>query len=141
MIRQGASGEMRFSQDHILPRSATEYFRQNCWIGLSIPTAADRKAIDQIGIDRIMWGSDYPHDEGTYPYSRENLRAIFAGTDPARLHQMLSENAAKLFGFDLAALKPLASRFGPTLEEINLPLKTVPEKSNEALRRAVGARY
>ena len=26
-----------------------------------------------------MWGSDYPHDEGTYPYTREHLRQVFPG--------------------------------------------------------------
>jgi predicted TIM-barrel fold metal-dependent hydrolase len=136
----GASGEMRFTEDHVLPRSASEYFAQNCWIGLSIPSEADRKAIGRLGTDRIMWGSDYPHDEGTYPFSRENLRAIFAGTELAQLQQILSENAARLFGFDLEALAPLASRVGPTVDEISQPLDQLPDQPNEALRRAVGGR-
>ncbi len=139
-VRSGAVGEMRFTGDDLLPRSATEYFSQNCWIGLSIPSEADKKAIDRLGTDRIMWGSDYPHDEGTYPFSRENLRAIFAGTDPAQLHRVLSENAARLFDFDLEALKPLARRVGPTVGEISQPLHQLPERPNEALRRAVGDR-
>jgi predicted TIM-barrel fold metal-dependent hydrolase len=140
-IRQtGATGELRFNQDHILPRTASEYFSQNCWVGLSTPSKPDRSAIARLGTDRIMWGSDYPHDEGTYPFSRENLRAIFAGTEPAQLRQILSENAARLFDFDLEALKPLASRFGPTVAEISRPLDELPEAPNEALRRAVGER-
>jgi hypothetical protein len=136
----GATGEMRFNQDHVLPRTASEYFSQNCWIGLSIPSKPDRSAIARLGTDRIMWGSDYPHDEGTYPFSRENLRAIFAGTEPAQLRRMLSENAAELFDFDLEALKPLASRVGPTMEEISRPLDQLPDAPNEALRRAMGER-
>jgi hypothetical protein len=87
-----------------------------------------------------MWGSDYPHDEGTYPFSRENLRAIFSGTEPADLRRILSENAAELFDFDLEALKPLAARVGPTIEEITQPLDGLPDAPNEALRRAVGQR-
>ena len=137
----GEVGEMRFNQDHILPRSATEYFKQNCWVGLSIPSKPDRNAIERLGTDRIMWGSDYPHDEGTYPFSRENLRAIFSGTEPAPLRQMLSENAAELFGFDLQALKPLAAKYGPTLDEITKPLVGLPDAPNEALRRAVGENF
>jgi predicted TIM-barrel fold metal-dependent hydrolase len=135
----GASGEMRFTEEHVLPRSASDYFAQNCWVGLSIPSEADKKAIARLGTDRIMWGSDYPHDEGTYPFSRENLRAIFGGTD-VDLNQILSENAARLFGFDLAALAPLASRVGPTRGELSQPLEQMPDQPNEALRRAVGAR-
>jgi predicted TIM-barrel fold metal-dependent hydrolase len=137
----GAQGEMRFDQDHVLPRSATEYFKQNCWIGLSIPSKADIKAVARLGVDRIMWGSDYPHDEGTYPFSRENLRAIFAGTEPGDLRRILSENAADLFDFDLEALKPLAAQFGPTIDEITKPLDGLPEAPNEALRRAVGQNF
>jgi predicted TIM-barrel fold metal-dependent hydrolase len=136
----GATGEMRFNQDHVLPRTASEYFAQNCWIGLSIPSKPDRNAIARLGTDRIMWGSDYPHDEGTYPFSRENLRAIFSGTEATQLRQVLSENAARLFGFDLEALKPLASRVGPTVGEISKPLDQLPEAPNEALRRAMGER-
>jgi predicted TIM-barrel fold metal-dependent hydrolase len=139
-IRAGSSGEMRFTQEDLPSRSATEYFSQNCWIGLSIPSEADRKAIARLGTKRIMWGSDYPHDEGTYPFSRENLRAIFAGTELAQLHRVLSENAARLFNFDLEALKPLARRVGPTVDEISQPLNQLPDRPNEALLRAMGAR-
>jgi predicted TIM-barrel fold metal-dependent hydrolase len=136
----GATGEMRFNQDHVLPRTASEYFAQNCWVGLSIPSKPDRSAIARLGTDRIMWGSDYPHDEGTYPFSRENLRAIFSGTEATQLRRVLSENAARLFDFDLEALKPLASRVGPTVGEITKPLDQLPEAPNEALRRAMGER-
>jgi predicted TIM-barrel fold metal-dependent hydrolase len=136
---RGAQGELRFSQEHILPRSATDYFNQNCWLGMSAPSADDAVARRKLRLDRLMWGSDYPHDEGTYPYSRENLRAVFAGSTPDELHQILTTNAANLFGFDETALAPLGDTFGPTVAEINQPLDELPEGSNEALRRAMGA--
>ena len=41
-----------------------------------------------------MWGSDYPHHESTYPYTREGLRRSFAGTEPDELQQVLGGNAA-----------------------------------------------
>src|SRR6266850_2088982 len=34
---------------------------------------------DAIGVDNMMWGSDYPHSESTFPRSREILKAILAG--------------------------------------------------------------
>jgi hypothetical protein len=76
----------------------------------------------QIGVDRIMWGTDYPHVEGSYPYTRELLRLTFAGVDPDEIQQMLALNAAKLYGFDLEQLAPLAARVGPTRAEIAEPL-------------------
>ncbi len=57
-----------------------------------------------MGPDRFMWGSDYPHDEGTGPYSREALRQVFNQVGEAELRDILAGNAAKLYDFDLEAL-------------------------------------
>ena len=54
----GATGEIRYGDDHVLAKDATEYFHQNCWMGVSNPRPADVEARHQIGIDRFMWGSD-----------------------------------------------------------------------------------
>ena len=56
-----------------------------------------------VGVDTIMWGSDYPHKESSYPFSMEALRLSFAGIDPIEVQAMLGGNAARLFGFDLEA--------------------------------------
>ncbi|MBJ7514482.1 MAG: amidohydrolase, partial [Acidimicrobiia bacterium] len=50
---------------------------------------------------------------------------------------ILGENAAALYGFDLAALAPLAEVHGPTVAEIATPLTSLPENANEALLRNV----
>ena len=42
-----------------------------------LPGLADVEVRKSMGPDRFMWGSDYPHDEGTGPYSREALRQVF----------------------------------------------------------------
>ena len=130
-----AVGELRFAEEHILPKSATEYFHQNCWMGVSQPGQADAAARDIIGLDRFMWGSDYPHDEGTYPFTREHLRQVFPGVDPALMRNLLAGNAAKLYEFDLDKLAPFAAEFGPTVDEIAEPLTELPPNANEALKR------
>ncbi|HZT65103.1 MAG TPA: amidohydrolase family protein [Acidimicrobiales bacterium] len=139
--KTGATGEIRYGPDAILPKSATEYFHQNCWVGVSQPGPDDASARYEIGIDRFMWGSDYPHDEGTHPFTREHLRQLFWDVDPAEMRQILGANAAKLYDFDLKALQPLADKFGPTVEEISRPLDRLPDNPNEALLKAapVGA--
>jgi predicted TIM-barrel fold metal-dependent hydrolase len=129
----GATGEIRYGAESVLPRSATEYFEQNCWMGVSQPRPADAEARHQIGLHKFMWGSDYPHDEGTYPYTREHLRALFHDVDPAELRQLLAGNAAALYGFDLDALAPAAAQHGPTVAEIATPLGELPAEPNEAL--------
>jgi predicted TIM-barrel fold metal-dependent hydrolase len=128
-----AIGELRFSDDMVLPRSATEYFHRNCWMGVSMPTPQDVATRRQIGADRFMWGSDYPHDEGTFPFTREHLRQLFHDTPEAELRAILAGNAAALYGFDVDALAPLAEKVGPSVKEIATPLDTLPEHPNEAL--------
>ena len=135
--KTGQTGEIRYGEEHKLNHLASEYFAQNVWMGVSQPGPADAAARDKIGIDRFMWGSDYPHDEGTYPFTREHLRQVFPGVGPAEMQQILAENAAKMYDFDLEALAPLAAKFGPTVEELAQPLDKLPEDANEALRRSV----
>ena len=54
----------------------------------------------EVGVDRLLWGSDYPHTEGTFPNSRDTVRRIFAGVPADEVKKMVSTNAASLFGFD-----------------------------------------
>jgi predicted TIM-barrel fold metal-dependent hydrolase len=129
----GATGEIRYSDDQVVKRSAAEYFHQNVWMGVSNPGPADVAARDEIGVGRFMWGSDYPHDEGSHPYTREHLRARFSDVDPSEVRMMLSENAAALYDFDLEALAPLAAEIGPTVGEIATPIDEVPEKRLQRL--------
>jgi len=129
----GATGEIRYGREHVLPRDATEYFHQNVWMGVSQPGPADVAVRDKIGADRFMWGSDYPHDEGTWPYTREHLRSRFSSVPEPELRAILAGNAAKLYDFDLDALAPLAAKVGPTVAEIAEPIDEVPEKVLERL--------
>jgi hypothetical protein len=133
----GRTGELRYSDEHMLPRSATEYFAQSCSVGVSQPGPADVAAMPHLGLERIMWGSDYPHNEGTGPYTREHLRQLFHDWDPDDLQQVLAGTAAALYDFDLDALQPLVDEYGPTVAEIAQPLTELPEQPNEALLKGV----
>ena len=53
-----------------------------------------------LGVDRLMWGSDYPHTEGTFPHSQAQIRRDFAGVTESEVYQMVAGNAAKLYGLD-----------------------------------------
>ena len=82
-----------------------------------------------MGKDRILWGNDYPHYEGSYPYSRENMRLAFSGVPENEVRMMLGENAANLYGFDLDALQPAARAAGITPELVATPLDEIPADS------------
>jgi predicted TIM-barrel fold metal-dependent hydrolase len=100
----------------------SEYFARQCHVGASFLLPRECAMRDEIGIDKIMWGTDYPHTEGSYPYTRELLRLSFAGVAEAEIQQMVAGNAAAVYGFDLELLAPLAARFGPSKAEIAKPL-------------------
>jgi hypothetical protein len=137
-VKKGEIGELKYTSENALQRSATEYFQQSCWIGASFPGPADWAARKTLGPGRFMWGNDYPHDEGTSPFTMEALRAVFHDVGESDLRAALGGNAAKLYDFDLDALAPLAEKYGPTIDEIAVPLTELPEKPNSALLRAVG---
>lgn len=100
----------------------SEYFERQCHVGASFLYPKDCESRASVGSERIMWGSDYPHVEGSHPFTREHLRLTFEGVDPREIQQLVGLNAAALYGFDLDALVPLAAKFGPTKEEIARPL-------------------
>jgi len=128
---------MRLAADSVPPRSASEYFKQNCYIGVSQPRPSDIKAaLGPVGLDRVLWGSDYPHEEGTYPFTREHLRQVMGHLEPEQIQQFVAGNVAKVYGFDMDALRPAADRFGPTVGEIAQPLADLPEGANEALKNS-----
>ncbi len=133
--KTGRTGELAYGEESVLPRSATDYFQRNCWMGVSQPGLSDAAARGTLGADRFMWGSDYPHNEGTHPFTREHLRQVFHATPETELRDLLAGNAAKLYDFDLPALAPLAAQHGPTVAEIAEPLTDLPEHPNEALIR------
>jgi predicted TIM-barrel fold metal-dependent hydrolase len=56
---------------------------------------------DAIGVDTMLWGSDFPHAESTWPKSRDFLDRMFAGVPEPDARKITAENAARLFGFDL----------------------------------------
>ena len=85
--------------------------------------------LDTIALDRFMWGSDYPHQEGTYPYTRESLRRSFASMPEADLRKVFAENIAPVYDFDLEKLAPIAAKVGPTPAEIGVPLDKIPADS------------
>jgi predicted TIM-barrel fold metal-dependent hydrolase len=123
----GRIGELKYDPDEMLPLLPSEYFARNCWMGVSFPSPVEAQTRNQIGLDRFMWGSDYPHDESTWPNTREGLRRAFAGTPDAELRRLLGGNAAEVYGFDLDTLAPIAARVGPTVDELNEPYSGIPE--------------
>ena len=109
----GKVGELGFTDDQRLPKLPSEYFQQNIWVTASFMAPAECRKRHKIGVDKIMWASDYPHDEGTYPYSEQSLRNTFHDVPENRsAHDARPRPRRSIYDFDLAALQPIADRVG-----------------------------
>lgn len=128
-MASGRVGELKYTEDQRLSMTPSEYFARNCYVGVSFPSPVESRAMRTVGLDRVMWGSDYPHHESTFPYTTEGLRQAFADWEPRDVRQVTSENAARIYGFDLAALAAAAADVGPTVAQVAEPLDTVPADS------------
>jgi hypothetical protein len=76
----------------------------------------------QVGLGNLLWGTDYPHLEGTWPQTREAIRNTFHAVPEDETRLILGETAAAVYGFDRAALWQVAQRIGPTPAEVAAPL-------------------
>jgi predicted TIM-barrel fold metal-dependent hydrolase len=59
---------------------------------------------DVIGVDNMMWGSDYPHSESTFPQSRKILAEILEGVPEDEQAKIAAGNTARAYNFDVARL-------------------------------------
>lgn len=122
-FKAGAIGEMNYEgMEWVLKDTPSEYAARNCYYGASFPSQADLDGIDAVGEDHVLWGNDYPHYEGTFPYNLESLRLTFGDMSEERRRKVLGLNAASLYNFDVDALTEKAHEFGPTAAEIETPL-------------------
>ena len=122
-MARGAIGELNYGdQEWVLKEAPSAYASRNCYYGASFPSKADLDGIDQVGVDRVLWGNDYPHYEGTFPYNLESLRLTFNDLSEDVRRKILGLNAADLYKFDVDKLIPLVREFGPTPDQVNAPL-------------------
>lgn len=96
-----------------LKMKPSEYFHRHVFLGASCMPRREVELRHEIGVENIMWGSDFPHPEGSWPYTRQQMVEAFRGVPDAELAAMLGGNAARLYGFDSAKLAPLVARIGP----------------------------
>jgi predicted TIM-barrel fold metal-dependent hydrolase len=105
----------------------SEYWARQCHVGASFMRPSETSRRGEVGIDRIMWGNDYPHREASYPFSRQALQLAFGSIDPNEVQAMVGGNAADLYGFDLDKLAPIAAAVGPSIDQVRQPLEQIPD--------------
>lgn len=76
----------------------SDYVRRNVLATFQYEKAELDLTRQYVGASRLMWGSDYPHADSTWPKSREFLGAMLAGTPQEDIREMLGGAAARLYG-------------------------------------------
>jgi predicted TIM-barrel fold metal-dependent hydrolase len=64
---------------------------------------------DHMNIERMMWASDYPHSDSTWPWSQDVLKEQLAHMTEDEKNLVLHDNVAKLYNLDTSNLKALAA--------------------------------
>jgi predicted TIM-barrel fold metal-dependent hydrolase len=87
-------------KDGMRPR---DFFHRNVVLSFQ-EDAVGIRLRDVIGVDNMMWGSDYPHSESTFPRSRQILAEILAGVPDDEQAKIVGGTTARVYGFDLEKL-------------------------------------
>ena len=87
-------------KDLTLTMKPSEYWYRQC----KATYQSDRigiKLLDELGVENIMWGSDFPHPDGVWPDSQQFIASELGELSEDVRFKIVCENAAKLYGFPL----------------------------------------
>lgn len=127
----------------VIPELPSEACRRSLYVGASFIAPFEALDAERDGYaDRLLWGSDYPHVEGTWqampesasPTTHLALRHALAGRSADTIRAITGENAVGVYGLDLDALRKVAARINaPTVTEVSVPLdiSDIPEGVRE----------
>jgi predicted TIM-barrel fold metal-dependent hydrolase len=82
----------------LIARPPSEYWRRQMFATFQVDRTG-LENIERIGVDTIMWGSDFPHPDGTWPDSLAILAPQIEGLSAETTRKILCDNAARLYGF------------------------------------------
>jgi predicted TIM-barrel fold metal-dependent hydrolase len=81
----------------------SDFFHRNVFLSFQ-EDAIGIRLRDVIGVRNMMWGSDYPHSESTFPQSKKILAEILAGVPQDEQAEIVGGTTARLYRFDTAHL-------------------------------------
>ncbi len=79
-----------------LPKLPSEYWYANMAATFE-EDVVGMKLLDELGVDNVMWATDYPHPDSTWPVSQEVITEHFSGVEPGVMRRIVGGNAARLY--------------------------------------------
>jgi len=89
--------KQRFWTENTLVEPPSYYMDQNVY-GSFIHDRVGILNRDMPGGKNIMWSSDYPHSETTYPHSQDVIARDFDGIPEADVREIVCERARRIYG-------------------------------------------
>jgi predicted TIM-barrel fold metal-dependent hydrolase len=74
----------------------SEYWKRQVWATFQLDLVGLR-LVDVLGAGRVMWASDYPHADSTWPDSQRAIEENFRGVAEATRRRILCDNARELY--------------------------------------------
>lgn len=94
---QHIAASFQHMSDIRMERDPQQYWDDNMMASFMLdPLGLD--LIDRIGAERVMWSTDFPHNEGTYGYSNESLRSVVDAVGPEAAAAIAGGNAERFLG-------------------------------------------
>jgi predicted TIM-barrel fold metal-dependent hydrolase len=89
--------EMLPSKSKILKRRPWEYFRDHFWVTFWFEKIAPLKLLDVLGVDKVLFETDFPHPTSLYPGVQDHIMETLGGYDHGVRKKVLETNAVKLY--------------------------------------------
>jgi predicted TIM-barrel fold metal-dependent hydrolase len=89
--------EFRTFTNRGLKRRPKEYFAENFWVTFWFEDFGPKHMLEEIGVDRVLFESDFPHPTSLYPGVQEKLAESLGGHDYETRKRILERNACELY--------------------------------------------
>jgi len=130
-----------------VPRPPSEYMAHNVFVGASFASPYEvHEAVEHGMASQLLWGTDYPHLEGTFVYrdgrelpsvTRLALRNTFCDVPVGDAQRMIGENAIGVYNLDRDVLQQIARQIdAPTVDELATPIDAIPDGASLTAFRA-----
>ena len=80
-----------------MTRKPSEYFDRQCWVAFEGDEDTLPALLPHVGEARVVWGSDYPHHDATFPGAVKKLRSLLEPLPDGARRRILSANACALY--------------------------------------------
>jgi predicted TIM-barrel fold metal-dependent hydrolase len=87
--------------DKKLERRPTEYFREHVFASFWFEKIAPQKMLEIIGVDNVMFETDFPHPTSLYPDPQAHIQEALGGVDKVTLRKVLQDNAVRCYNLKI----------------------------------------